>query len=77
VAQIIKGAEVGDVASRARAATLMKDDAIGTYLIARNFKDNFGFNNRLAGTMAGWGSYYNPQIVINAIKAVYDAGIYR
>jgi hypothetical protein len=62
---------------RQLASILMKDDAIGCFLIAQNFKYNIGVNSSLAWHMEQWGGYYDRQKVVDAIKAVYDAGIYQ
>jgi hypothetical protein len=70
-------ANAGSQYYRQLASILMKDDAIGAYLIARNFHDNIGVNGSLAWRMEQWGPYYNRQSVINGIKAIYDAGIYQ
>lgn len=76
LSSIIEGAVKGDMSSRNLMATLMKDDAIGVYLIARHFKDNIGINSGLAAKMEGWSSeYYGRQKIINHIKAIYDAGV--
>lgn len=76
LSSIIDDAVGGDLTSRTLMATLMKDDAIGVYLIARHFKDNIGINSGLASKMEGWSSsYYGRQKIVNHIKAIYDAGV--
>ncbi|MBI2443154.1 MAG: transglycosylase SLT domain-containing protein, partial [Candidatus Levybacteria bacterium] len=73
---IITGAVNGDLQMRNLLTTLMKDDAIGIYMIARHFRDNVGVNSGLASKMEGWSSsYYNRQKIVNYIKGVYDAGV--
>lgn len=76
LSSIVDDAVSGDMTSRTLMATLMKDDAIGVYLIARHFRDNKGLDSGLADEMEGWSSsYYDKQKIINHIKAIYDAGV--
>jgi len=65
---------IADHEMRNLLSILMKDDAIGMYLIARHFKENIGLDSGMAAQMEGWDStYYNRQKIINYIKAIYDA----
>ncbi len=70
---LIQGANNGDNKMRARVATLMKDDAIGTYLVAQRFKE-LGINSTLATRMQNWppAGYYDKQKLLNTISA--DSG---
>jgi hypothetical protein len=54
-------------------AILLKDEAIGTYVLAKVFEGRIGPS--LADIMEGWSAYYNRQKVINYIYAMYKAGI--
>lgn len=74
---IVKSAKAGNSAARAQVATLMKDDGVGMYLIALNFRDIIGMNSGTAAKMAGWSVHYSRQTMINTIKAIYDAGLYQ
>jgi len=71
---LVSKTRAGDVDARMLTYSLYKDDAIGAYLLAKHFKD-IGVNSKLASSMRGWGSYYDPQKIINHIKGIYDAGI--
>ncbi|MCL4354885.1 M15 family metallopeptidase [Patescibacteria group bacterium] len=70
---IVKNAK-NDSQKRLLAGILMKDDAIGTFVVAKVFRGIQGPS--MASTMKGWSeSYYKPQKIINYIKGVYDAGL--
>ncbi|OGH10132.1 MAG: hypothetical protein A2152_01935 [Candidatus Levybacteria bacterium RBG_16_35_6] len=73
--KIISGAKSKDPKSRIMLGVLMKDPKIGAYVLAKVFQGDIG--SRLASNMAGWSKsgYYQPQRIINYIKAVYDSGI--
>lgn len=73
---IISGSLNGNLRMRNLLTTLMKDEALGVYMVARHFKDNIGVDSGMASQMEGWSSsYYNRQKIVNYIKGIYDAGV--
>ncbi|MBU2632842.1 transglycosylase SLT domain-containing protein, partial [Patescibacteria group bacterium] len=76
--EILSGANRGSSESRMLLGILMKDDAIGTYLIGQHFKDlTSQHRGKLASVMNRWtsGGYYAPQKIINYIAGIYNVGI--
>lgn len=78
VNDLISKGKNGDLEAQKQVALLMKDDAIGAYILAKKFKsyvDN-NSNKKVADLMAGWPPYtpYQPQNVVNYIAGVYAAG---
>jgi hypothetical protein len=73
---IVASAKRGEQHARVLLTTLMKDEAIGVYLIAKHFKHNVQLDAGTAQRMQRWSrkyDSYNPQKIINLIKATYDA----
>lgn len=76
--EIISGAKNGNQESRILLGILMKDDAVGTYLVAQHFKDlTSQHRENLASVMNRWtsGGYYAPQKIINYIAGIYQTEI--
>ena len=69
----------GDLEAQKQVATLMKDDAVGAYIVAKKFK-NYVDNNtttKVADLMASWPPHttYQPQSVVNYLAGIYSAGV--
>ncbi len=67
---IVQGAEKGDGNSRLLIGILMKDDAIGTYILTKVLEWYAGPN--MAKDFDSWpGNFHNPQDVSNSFSAAY------
>lgn len=77
---ILTGANNGDSEKRHLLGILLKDDAIGAYLLAKKFRSYVDSNDTfsVANRMEGWDTnngYYDRQKISNYIAGIYNSGI--
>lgn len=77
IGEVIAGANSGNGEMRHLLGVILKDDAIGAYVLAKKFKSYVDSNSSLtvAARMEGWGAYYDRNKVINYIAGIYNSGI--
>lgn len=77
IGEVIAGANSGNGEMRHLLGVILKDDAIGAYVLAKKFKSYVDSNNELtvAARMEGWGAYYDRNKVINYVAGIYNSGI--